>query len=79
MTHITTGGIVTPPSHLLPLLTAEVISDGEADLLQASGLYEYEPVWIGGRGYVGCLWPQRMGPNAARFRQTNLETWIRIQ
>ena len=55
MTHIAPATSITPPSHLLPLLTAEVISDGDADLLQASGLYEYEPVWIGGRDYVGCL------------------------
>ena len=79
MTHTTTGGIIAPPSHLLPLLDAEFISEGDADLLEASGLYAYEPTWVGGRGYVGYLWPQRMGPEAPCFRRLNRDRWQRLQ
>ena len=79
MTHTTTGGIIAPPSHLLPLLDAEFISGDDAELLEASGLYAHEPMWIGGRGYVGYLLPQRMDPDAPWFRRLNGETWQRLQ
>lgn len=49
-------------------------TDAEIEMLEAIG-YEYSPVWVGGRGWIGYLYPPRSLPGAPCFRRTS-HGWI---